>query len=73
MEHFLLIRPPCGVQRTDLLAGTYLLMRLYGYANLANGVLLQILLYGDNNFTNNLNRSILEYIMRFIHSTGGFE
>ena len=69
-EHFLLLCPSFGVQRTDLLAGIYTLVRPYGYANLANDVLLQILLCGDKNFPNNLNRSILELTIRFIHSTG---
>ena len=72
-EHFLLLCPSFGVQRTDLLAGIYSLVRPYGYVNLANYVLLQILLYGDKNFPNNLNRSILELTIRFIHSTGRFE
>ena len=49
-EHFLLLCPSFGVQRTDLLAGIYTLLRPYGYANLANDVLLQILLHDDKNF-----------------------
>ena len=72
-EHFLLLCPSFGVQRTDLLAGIYSLVRPYEYVNLANDILLQILLYGDKNFPNNLNRSILELTIRFIHSTGRFE
>ena len=67
------VRVRVRVQRTDLLAGIYSLVRPYGYVNLANDVLLQILLYGDKNFPNNLNRSILELTIRFIHSTGRFE
>ena len=69
-QHFLLLCPSFSVQRTDPLAGIYTLVRPYGYANLANDVLLQILLYGDKNFPNNLNSSILELTIRFIHSTG---
>ena len=65
--------PSFGVQRTDILAGIYTLVRPYEYANLANYVLLQILLYGDKNFPNNLNRSILELTIRFIHSIGRLE
>ena len=71
-EHFLLLCPSFGVQRTDLLTGIYSLVRPYGYVNLANDVLLQILLYGDQNFQS-LNRSILELPIRFIHSTGHLE
>ena len=73
-EHFLLLCPSFGVQRTDLLAGIYTLIRPYmEYANLANDVLLQILLYGDKNFPNNLNRSIDELTICFTHSTGRLE
>ena len=69
-EHFLLLCPSFVVQRTDLLARIYTLVRPYGYANLANDVLLQIFLYGDKNFPNNLNRNILELTIRFIYSSG---
>ena len=37
---------------------------------LANYVLLQIILYGDKNFLNNLNGSILELTICFIRSAG---
>ncbi len=72
-EHFLLRCPSFGVQRADLLAGISILIRPFGYANVANETLLQILLYGDKTFPNELNRSILELTIRFIHSTGRFE
>ena len=72
-EHFLLLCPSFGVQRIDLLAGIFTLVRSYGYANLANDVLLQILLYDDKHFPHNLNSSILELTMRSIHSTGRLE
>ena len=64
----MLLCPSFDVQRTGLLVGIYSLVRPYGYVNLVNDVLLQILLYGDKNFPNNLNRSILELTIRFIHS-----
>ena len=60
--------PSFGVQRIDLFAGI-----CTRNANLANDVLLQILLHGDKNFPNNLNRNILELTIRFIHSTGRLE
>ena len=41
------------VQRNDLLAGICTLVRPYGYVDLANDVLLQILLDGDKDFPNN--------------------
>ena len=72
-EQFLLLCPSFGVQRTDLLTGIYTLVRPYGFANLANDVLLQILLYGDKDFPSSLNRNILELTIRFIHSTGLLE
>ena len=49
------------------------LARPCGYGNLSNHVLLQITLYGDNNFPNELNRSILKLTIRFKVSTGRFE
>ena len=73
MEHFLLLCPSFGVQMTDLLAGIYTLVQPYGYANLANDAMLQILLYGHKNFLNNLSRSILELTIRFVHSIGRLE
>ena len=50
-EHFLLLCPCFDVQRRDLLAGIYaLILRPLGYVDLADEFLLQLLLYGDEDF-----------------------
>ena len=42
-------------------------------ADLSNDALSKLMLYGDNDLSNNLNRSILELTLRFIHETGRFD
>ena len=73
MERFLLLFPSFRVQRTDFLSGMYSLVRPYGYADVANEGQLQVLLHGDKNLPDELNGSILELTMRFIHSTCRFQ
>ena len=41
--------------------------------NLSDDVLVQILLYGDRNFPNEINKIILELTLDFIHKTGRFD
>ena len=73
-EHFLLLCPSFDVQRQDLLAGiAELLQQVVQIADLSDHFLTQLLLYGDNDLSNNLNRSILELTLRFIHETGRFD
>ena len=73
-EHFLLLYPSFDVQRQDLLAGIAELLRpVVQIADLSNDALTQLLLYGDNDLSNNLNRSILELTLSFIHETGRFD
>ena len=72
-EHFLLLCPCFDLQRQNLLAGIYALIRPLGYVNLQNVALLQLLLYGGDDFRNSLNRHILELTLHFIHETGRFE
>ena len=73
-EHFLLLCPSFDVQRQDLLAGIAELLRpVVQIADLSNNALTQLLLYGDNDLSNNVNRSILELTLRFIHETGRFD
>ena len=70
-EHFLLLCPSFDVQRRDLLAGVAELLRPFvQIINLSNDVLTQLLLYGDQDFSNDLNRNILEITLRFIYKTG---
>ncbi len=71
-EHFLLLCPSFEVSRRDLLADVLALIRPLGYNNLSNDVLVQILLYGDVSFSDNLDRQILLSTLRFIHDTGRF-
>ena len=74
MEHFLLFCPPFDLQRRDLLAGTSELLRPFvQITNLSNDALIQLLLYGDQHLSHDLNRNILELPLRFIHETGRFD
>ena len=60
-EHFLLLCPSFDVQRQDLLAGIVELLRpLSQITDLSNDVLVQLLLYGDQDISYDLNRKILE-------------
>ena len=57
MEHFLLLCPSFDVQRRHLLAGVSVLLRQFVEINsLPNDVLVQILLYGDRNLSNEINK-----------------
>ena len=59
MEHFLLLCPSLAVPRRDLLAGVPALIRLYEHTDPQNSLLMQILLYGDKNFPDEVNKDIL--------------
>ena len=73
-EHFLLICPSFDVQRRDLLAGVVELLRPFvQITNLSNDALTQLLLYGDQDLSDDLNSNILELTLRFIHKTGRFD
>ena len=65
-EHFLLLCPSFEESRRDLLADVSFLLQPFGYTNLSNDALLQILLYGDKDFPDDLNKNILHFI-HFIH------
>ena len=41
--------------------------------DLSNDALTQLLLYGNQDLSNDLNRNILELTLRFIHETGRFD
>ena len=72
-EHFLLLCPSFDIQRRDLLAGVSVALRPFVEINsLSNNVLVQLLLYGDKNLSSDVNRSILELTLDFIHKTGRF-
>ena len=72
-EHFLLLCPSFEVERRNLLARVFQLLRPYGYIDLSNQVLAQLLLYGDSYLPNDLNRNILELTLQYIHATGRFD
>ena len=73
-EHFLLLCPSFDLQRRDLLAGIEELLRPFvQIASLSNDALTQLLLYGDQDLSNDLNKNILELTLRFIHKTGRFD
>ena len=72
-EHFLLLCPSPEIPRRDLLAGVFALLRPFGFTNLPNNVLMEILLYGDKNLPNELNKSILLLTLQFIHKSGRFD
>ena len=73
-EHFLLLCPSFDVQRRDLLAGISVELRPFVDINsLPNDVLVQILLYGDKDLSNEINKNILELTLDFIHKTGRFD
>ena len=71
-EHFLLLYPSLAVPRRDLLTGVFALLRPFGYTNLQNNVLPQILLYGDEKFPDELTKNILLLTLQFIHKSGRF-
>ena len=73
-EHFLLLCPSFDLQLRDLLAGIVELLRPFvQIASLSNDALTQLLLYGDQDLSNDLNKNILELTLRFIHKTGRFD
>ena len=72
-EYFLLLCPSFEIQRRNLLARLFALLRPLGYVNIPNEPLTYLLLYGDKDFPNDLNKNILELTLEFIHETGRFD
>ena len=66
-EHFLLFCSSFDVQRQDLLPRIVELLRPVQIADPSNDALTHLLLYGDHDLYNDLNRSILELTLHFIH------
>ena len=72
--HFLLLCSSFAAQRRDLLAEIVELVRPFiQIADLSNASLTQLLLYGDQDLSNDLNRNILELTLRFVHEIGRFD
>ena len=64
----------CEMTCRDFLAGvSELLQSFVQIDTLPNNVLIECLLYGDKNLTDDVNRSILELTLEFIHRTGRFD
>ena len=73
-EHYLLLCPSFDVQRQDLLVRVAELLRSFvQITDLLNDALTQLLLYGNQDLSNDLNRNIFELTLRFIHETGRFD
>ena len=70
-EHFLLLCPSFDIQWQDLLAGVSELLRPFvQIETLPNNVLVQYLLYGNEELPNDVYRTLLDYTLNFIHTTG---
>ena len=73
-EHFLLLCPSFDVQRQDLHAGMVELLRPFvQITDLSNDALTQLLLYGDQDLSYDLNKNKLELTLSFIRETGRFD
>ena len=72
-EHFLLLCQSFEAERRNLLAAVFELLQPYGYTNLPNEVLTQLLLYGYKDLPNNLNRNIIGLTLQYIRTTGRFQ
>ena len=57
------------IQRRNLLAGILALVRTVGLGNPSNEVLTQLLIYGNKDFPDEINRNFLELTLHFIHET----
>ena len=70
-EHFCCSALHFDVQRQDLLGGIVELLRpVAQIADLCNEALTQLLVYGDQDLSNDLNRGILELTLRLFNETG---
>ena len=73
VENFLSQSLSFVVQRQDLLAIVAALLHPFlNFTNLSNEALVQLLLYGDNDLPDDLNRAILRLTCAFIYDTGRF-
>ena len=74
MEHFLLLCPSFDMHGKDLSARvTDLLLPFVEIINLRSHLLIHLLLHGDQNFPNELNKHVIELTLRFIHEIGRFK
>ena len=66
IEHFLLKCHAYSEERRDLLGAIIVLLQFHNISNLPNQALVRTMLYGDEIFTYNQNRQIVEATVRFI-------
>ena len=72
-EHFLLLCLSFDVQRCDLLVEvSQLLQPFIPISRPSNVVLIKLLLYGDEDLSDIVNKIILQSTVNFIHKTGRF-
>ena len=72
IDHFLLQCHAYSEQRRDLLGAIIVLLQFHNISNLPNQALVRITLYGDEIFTYNQNRQIVEATVRFIRKSERF-
>ena len=54
-------------------AGVLALVQPFGLRNPSNEVLMQLFMYGNKDFPDEINRNILELTLHFIHETNRFD
>ena len=57
----------------SILAGVLALVRPFALTNPSNEVLPQLLMYGNKDFPDQINKDIVELALQFIHETGQFD
>ena len=70
LEHFLLLCPSFNIQFRDLPTRVSELLRSFVQINtLPNRVLVQDLLYGNKELSDDVNKELLELTLSFVHKT----
>ena len=72
-EHFLLLCHAYDEERRDLLSSVNAILRHHGLTNLTNENLFQILLYGHEKLSYDLNTKILEATLKYIQASERFQ
>ena len=68
-EHFLLHCPSFDEERCALLAGDFSLLRPFGYINPSHKVLTKLLLLGNKDLPDDVNRDVLQLTLKNIHKS----
>ena len=64
---------PMYIRIRSILAGVLALVRPFALTNPSNEVLPQLLMYGNEDFPDQINKNIVELTLQFIHETGQFD